>query len=138
MWTMDERDCEPFITRYYEWDNKYVLRTHKFMKTFTSNKRVEEAAVINNGPFRLEFASDKNIPLFNECHKTLLYGNTELFTNPGKTLEDTRNNLWNNLTKSEFEHDSNNIPGLHTTANFKLALKKYQESIINKAHLCGV
>ena len=107
----------------------FVPRTRTFKKTFTNNKRVEEEEIIDNGTYRLEFANYKNITSFNKILKRLLYGNTGLFTNFAKTIEDSRKDLWNNIVERDYTHDSNNIPGLQTTANFKLTPEKYQEVI---------
>ena len=64
--------------------------------------------------------------------KTLVYGNTKLFTNFEKTIKDSCKDLWNNIVELNYKHDSSIIPGLQTTTNFKLALEKYQEAIVNK------
>ena len=113
-------------------------RTRKFKKMFTNNKRVEEEAFINNGTFGLEFVTGKNISSFKECLKTLVYGNTELFTNFVKTIKDSCKGFWNNIVERDFKHDPNNIPGLQTTTNFKIVLEKYQEAFVNKVRLWRV
>ena len=103
---------------------RQVCAAHKFKKTFTNGKSVEEETFINNGTTGLEFANNKNISSFNECLKTLVYGNTELFTNFAKTIEDRRKDFWNTIVKRDYTHDLNSIPGLQTTANFKITLDK--------------
>ena len=70
--------------------------------------------------------------------KTLIYVKTELFTNFGNALVDSRKDLLNSIAKKDYNHDSNNTPGLQTTANFKIALKKYPEAVTNKVSLCDV
>jgi hypothetical protein len=132
MSTMEELDCDPFKTRDHEWGLDSVPRTHKFKNTFTNNKCMVEESIIDNVTQELQFANDKNIPSFNKILKTLLYGNTKLFTAFAKTIKDSCKDLWTNITERDYIHDSNNIPGLQTTTNFKLALEKYQEAIVNK------
>ena len=56
----EDLDAEPFMTKDREWDVKYMPHTHKFKKTFTNGKRVEEETIIDNGTYGLEFSNDKN------------------------------------------------------------------------------
>ena len=135
---MKDLDCEPFITRVREWDVKFTPRTHKFKKTFTNGKGVEEEAIIDNRTYGLEFSNGKNIASFMETQKTLVNGNGELSTAFARTLEDSRKDLWNNVIENKYKHDPANVPGLQTTTNFKKALQEYQEAIVNKAQLRDV
>ena len=96
---------------------------------FTNGKRAEEEVIVDNGTFGLEYSNDKNIASFLEAANTLNYGNSELFQHFGKTLEDTRKDLWNNVVENNYKHDPTDVPGLQTTANFKLTPEKYQEVI---------
>ena len=66
------------------------------------------------------------------------YGNGELFQAFGKTLEDTRKDLWNNVVENNYKYYPTDVPGLQTTANFKKALQDYQEAIVNKSRLRDV
>ena len=109
---MEDLDCEPFITRDREWDVKFNPRTHKFKKRFTNGKHAEEEVVVDNRTFGLECSNDKNIASFQEAAKTLNYGNNELFQAFGKTLEDTRKDLWNNAVENKYKPDPANVPGL--------------------------
>ena len=113
-------------------------RTRKFKKTFTNGKCVEKEAVINTCIYRLEFVNDKNIASFNETLTTLVYENTELLANFTKSIEDSRKDLCDNIIERGYKHDSSTMPGLQTTTNFKIALGKYQEAIVNKVRLCDV
>jgi hypothetical protein len=90
--------------------------------------QVEEEAFIDSSIYDFEYAADKNISSFNKALKTLHYGEAELFTNFGKTLEDTCKDLRNNLIGKVFKYSSINLPGLQTTTNFKKALTKYQDT----------
>lgn len=81
---------------------------------------------------------DKNISSLNFALKTLQYGEAELFTNFGKMPEDTCKDLWNNLIKKEWKCKPNTLLGLQTTANFKKALAKHREQIVNKECLRAV
>ena len=74
MSNIEDLDCNPFIIRDCEWGPDYVPRMHKFKKTFTNGKCVEEEAIIDNGTYGLEFANDKNIISSMEIQKTLVYG----------------------------------------------------------------
>ena len=135
---MEDLDCEPFVTSNREWEPDFAPRTHTLKKTFTNNKRVEEEAIINNDTYRLEFSNDKNIASFDKTQKTLGYGNINLFTSFAKIIKYTCKDLWTNIVEREYRYDSNNILGLQTTDNVKLALDKYQEGIINKVPLHNV
>ena len=135
---MEDLDAEPFITRDREWGGKYMPCTHKFKKTSTNGKRVEEEAIIDNGTYGLEFSNYKNIALFLETQKTLVYGNGELFAAFTRTLEDSHKDLWNSVVENKYKHDLNNVPGLQTTPNLKKALQEYHGAIVNKVRLCNV
>ena len=112
MLTIEDHDCDPFITRDCEWGPDFVTCTHKFNKAFTNDNRVEEEAIIDNGTYGLKFDNDKNIVYFNKTQKSLVCGNTELFTGFTKTIKDSRKDMWTNIVEREYKHDSNNIPGL--------------------------
>ena len=65
-------------------------------------------------------------------------GTPSFFMASAKTIKDSREDLLNNIIECKYKYDSNDIPGLQTTTNFKLALDAYQEAIINKVRLRNV